>query len=133
MNKKELAAAIAEELEFDIKDVVAVLDSFEEVVTESVKDGDAVMLTGFCKFVRKDLPERMVRNPATGERFMANPSSKARITPLKRFKDTVMEAAPKPAKSNGKRPLKKAGTKAVSKPAIRKKNTPVRKKKLVRR
>lgn len=115
MNKKELAAEIAEELEFDKADVLAVLDSFEEVVTETVKSGDPVMLTGFCKFVRKDLPERMVRNPATGERFMAAPSSKARITPLKRFKDSVMEAAPKQKATATRRPV---GKKALVKTTV---------------
>lgn len=114
MNKKQLAQEIATELDFDVRDIVSVLDTFENVVTENVKSGDPVMLTGFCKFARRDLGERKARNPATGETFMAPPTSKVRITALKRFKDTVMEAAPKPSrkavvsrKSTVKSPLKR--------------------------
>jgi nucleoid DNA-binding protein len=80
---------------FPRREVVDYLDSFIEIVQTSVKKGEPVTLTNFCKFARKDVaakPKRQVRNPATGETIWAKPkpASKAvRITPLKGFKDFV--------------------------------------------
>ncbi len=77
---------------------------FEEIVTDVVKDGEPVVLTGFCKFARQDVaakPKRPGRNPATGEEMMfaAKPATvKVRITPLKAFKDGVIAAKRKRAR-----------------------------------
>jgi DNA-binding protein HU-beta len=71
----------------------------------------------------------MGRNPATGEAIKIKASKKARITPLKGFKDSVMtpSAAPKLAKGvwpPDAAPAKKAtATKASAKKAPAKKTT----------
>jgi len=63
--------------------------------------GEQVTISGFAKFARVDRPARMARNPATGAPVKVKASKKAKITPLKGFKDAVMSAsaAPKLAKS----------------------------------
>jgi nucleoid DNA-binding protein len=95
MNKSQLVAALVEEVPCSKQQATDFLDAFEEVVSTTVKGGEAVMLTGFVKFERKDRPSRMGRNPATGETIKIAAKSVVKVTPLKKFKDSVMAAAPK--------------------------------------
>jgi DNA-binding protein HU-beta len=97
MNRRELVNAIAAHTGHNNKDVDAILSGFTDVVTAVAAKGEPVVLSGFAKFVRRDSPARMGRNPATGEQIKIKASKKARITPLKGFKDAVMSpsAAPK--------------------------------------
>jgi DNA-binding protein HU-beta len=89
MNRRELVQALAERTETDRKTADAFLAAFVDVVTETVATGDPVSIPGFAKFARVDRPARMGRNPATGEAIQIKASRKARITPLKAFKDAV--------------------------------------------
>src|SRR5881227_3171348 len=118
MNRRELVNAIAAHTGHNNKDVDAVIAGFTDVVTAVAAKGEPVTISGFAKFVRRDSPARMGRNPATGEAIKIKASKKARITPLKGFKDAVMSpsAAPKLAagvwppapKPEKKAPAKKA-------------------------
>jgi DNA-binding protein HU-beta len=49
------------------------------------------VLAGFAKFAKIQTKARIGRNPATGEPIKIKASKKARITPLKGFKDIVCE------------------------------------------
>jgi DNA-binding protein HU-beta len=73
-----------------------VLRGFTDVVCATVAKGDPVVLSGFAKFAKIQTKARMGRNPATGEAIKIKASKKARITPLKGFKDIVLGAAPAP-------------------------------------
>jgi DNA-binding protein HU-beta len=101
MNRRELVNAIAAHTGQNNKDVDAVLTGFTEVVTAVAAKGEPVVLSGFAKFVRRDAPARMGRNPATGEAIRIKASKKARITPLKGFKDAVMSPAAAPKLAAG--------------------------------
>lgn len=90
MNRTQLIQALADDTEFPKSDVKIFLDSFEAVVTETVKSGDPVNLSGFVKFTRVDRPARMGRNPATGETIKIKAKRAVKVTPLKAFKDAVM-------------------------------------------
>jgi DNA-binding protein HU-beta len=83
-------AAVAEQTGADKKSTDATLAAIVDVITAEVKGGNAVMISGFAKFARVDRPARMGRNPQTGEAIQIKASRKARITPLKAFKDAVM-------------------------------------------
>jgi len=96
MNRRELVAAIAEHKGVDKKTVDDVLGGFVDVVLATVASGDPVAITGFAKFAKVESAARMGRNPATGEAIQIPAKTKARITPLKGFKDVVMGAAPAP-------------------------------------
>ena len=125
MNRRELVNAVAAHTGQDRKQVDATLAGFTDVVTAVVSQGEPVAISGFCKFSKVERPARMGRNPATGEAIKIKASKKARITPLKGFKDAVMtpSGAPKlakgvwppaaaPAKSSAKKsPAKKAAKK----------------------
>jgi DNA-binding protein HU-beta len=112
VNKRELAAAVAERLDKDRREVEAVLNETISTITDTVAGGEPVVLTGFAKFVRVQRGPRMARNPQTGAPVKVPAKKAARITALKAFKDTVISG----------RPAKKAATKkAVAKKAPAKK------------
>jgi DNA-binding protein HU-beta len=100
MNRRELVKAIAAHTDTDAKTVDAVLKGFTDVTTAVVSKGEPVAISGFAKFSKVERAARMGRNPATGEAIKIKASKKARITPLKGFKDAVMtpSQAPKLAK-----------------------------------
>ena len=96
MNRRELITAVAAQSDAEPKTVDAVLRGFTDVVCATVAKGDPVVLSGFAKFAKIQTKARMGRNPATGEAIKIKASKKARITPLKGFKDVVLGAAPAP-------------------------------------
>jgi DNA-binding protein HU-beta len=100
MNRRELVAAVAAHTGLDKKQVDATLAGFTDVVTAVVSKGEPVAISGFAKFSKQERAARMGRNPATGEAIKIKASKKAKITPLKGFKDAVMtpSTAPKLAK-----------------------------------
>jgi DNA-binding protein HU-beta len=115
MNKRELARAVAVQSDTDLKTVVTVLDGFTDVVTAVVSKGEPVAITGFAKFVKVDRKARMGRNPATGEAIRIKASKKARITPVKAFKDAVLAPATAPKLNRGVFPTDNAAVLAAGK------------------
>ena len=112
MNRRELIAAIAAHTDAEPKTVDAMLRGFTDVVCATVAKGDPVVLSGFAKFAKIQTKARMGRNPATGEAIKIKASKKARITPLKGFKDIVLGAAPAPKLTKAS-PAKAAAKKAT--------------------
>jgi len=113
MNRRDLVAALAERTDTDKRSADAALQAFIDTVTATVSTGEPVMISGFLKFARVDRPARMGRNPATGEAIKIKASRRARVTPLKGFKDAVLA---------GKAPAKKApAKKTVAKKTVAKK------------
>ena len=96
MNRRELVNAVAAHTGTETKVVDGVLKGFSDVILATVSKGDPVVLTGFAKFSKVQTKARMGRNPATGAAIRIKASKKARITPLKGFKDVVLGAAPAP-------------------------------------
>jgi DNA-binding protein HU-beta len=119
MNRRELVAALAERLDIDKRAADAQLTAVTETITATVSKGEVVVISGFAKFARVDRPARMGRNPQTGEAIRIKASRRARITPLKAFKDAVL---------TGKAPVKKAAPakKTVAKKTVAKR-APVKK------
>lgn len=117
MNRRDLVTAIATQTATEPKAVDSVLRGFTDVVLATVAKGDPVVITGFAKFAKIQTKARMGRNPATGESIKIKASKKARITPLKGFKDVVLGAAPAPKLA------KPAAAKSATKPAMAKTTT----------
>ena len=113
MNKRELAKAVAVQADVDLKTVTAVLDGFTDVVTTVVSKGEPVAITGFAKFAKVQRAARWGRNPATGEQIRIKASKKARITPVKAFKDAVMAPSGAPKLKKGAYPTNEAAVKAA--------------------
>ena len=116
MNRRELVTAVAAHSGTDPKVVDGVLRGFTDVVLATVTKGDPVVITGFAKFAKIQTKARMGRNPATGAAIRIKASKKARITPLKGFKDTVLGATPAP-KLTKPAPAKAPAAKAPAKKA----------------
>jgi len=113
MNRRDLITAIAAHTDAEPRTVDTVLRGFTDVVCATVAKGDPVVITGFAKFAKIQTKARMGRNPATGATIKIKASKKARITPLKGFKDIVLGAAPAPTLT------KAAPAKAASKTTTR--------------
>jgi DNA-binding protein HU-beta len=118
VNRRDLVQAVATQSGVDRKEVDSVIKGFTEVVTAVVSKGEAVSISGFAKFVKVDRPARMGRNPQTQQPVRIKASKKARITPLKGFKDAVVKTSLAPKLERGvwppapaaKAPAKKAAT-----------------------
>ncbi len=69
MKKKELIERIAQEAGVSEGEAHKHLGAFEQVVTEALKGGEEVRITGFGKFSVKERKAREGRNPQTGEKM----------------------------------------------------------------
>ena len=69
MTKTQLVAALSEEMGTDKKSANAALDAICGLITREVSGGGAITLPGVGKIMCRARPERLVRNPATGEQF----------------------------------------------------------------
>ena len=69
MKKTELIEAIAERADVPKSQAHKYFDAFEEVVTDALKGGDEVQITGFGKFYVREQKARDGRNPQTGEKM----------------------------------------------------------------
>ena len=75
MKKTELIEAIAERADVPKSQAQKYFDAFEQVVTDALKAGDEVQITGFGKFYVREQKARDGRNPQTGEK-MRSPAQK---------------------------------------------------------
>jgi DNA-binding protein HU-beta len=69
MKKKELIERIAEEANVPAAEAQRHVAAFEEVVTEALKAGEEVQITGFGKFSVRERKAREGRNPQTGQKM----------------------------------------------------------------
>lgn len=89
MTKTQLVAALAEKMDTDKKTAGSALDALTEIITSEVSAGGAVTLPGIGKIYCRERPERMVRNPSTGEQFKKEADKQAKMTIAKALKDSV--------------------------------------------
>lgn len=98
---KHLAAALAEEHELSKKTAEAILGDLVTKITKHLKKGERIRIVGLGILQVRKRAARMGRNPATGEAIKIKASKKARITPLKGFKDAVMTPSQAPKLNRG--------------------------------
>jgi DNA-binding protein HU-beta len=89
LTKTQLVAALAEGAELDKKTASAALDTLTDIITREVTGGGAVTLPGIGKVYCRERPERMVRNPATGEQIKKDADKVVKVTIAKALKDSV--------------------------------------------
>lgn len=89
MTKTQLVAALADEMGSDKKTASAALDAITGLITREVASGGAVTLPGVGKIYCRERPERMVRNPATGEQIRKDADKVVKMTIAKALKDSV--------------------------------------------
>ena len=89
MTKTQLVAALADQMGSDKKTASGALDAIIGVITKEVGGGGAVTLPGIGKIYCRERPERMVRNPATGEQIRKEADKVVKMTIAKALKDSV--------------------------------------------
>ena len=89
MTKAQLVGALADEIEADKKSAGAMLDALTEIITKTVSEGGSVTLPGVGKIYCRERPERMVRNPSTGEQIKKEADRVVKITVAKALKDSI--------------------------------------------
>lgn len=88
MNKTELIETIAQRTDLSKKDVLAVMDTFEEIAGDIVAKGkDTLTIPGFLKFERTKRAARTGRNPQTGEPLKVPASNAAKVTAGSKLKN----------------------------------------------
>lgn len=68
MNKSEFIRAYADNLGITIKDAETYFNAFIDTMTDSLKKGEYVHISGFATFDLKEKAERDGVNPLTGEK-----------------------------------------------------------------
>ena len=91
MNKNELITAIAEQTQLSRKDAEAAIKAFVDVVSEELKKGEKVQLTGFGTFEVSERCEREGRNPSTGEALTIKASKAPKFKASKTLKVLMNE------------------------------------------
>jgi DNA-binding protein HU-beta len=89
MTKARLVAELAEAMGSDRRTAAAALEALAGVVARTVAAGGTVVLPGIGKVVCRDRPERLVRNPATGETLTRPADRQVRFTIAKALKASV--------------------------------------------
>ncbi|MBQ9486057.1 MAG: HU family DNA-binding protein [Clostridia bacterium] len=69
MNKNELVRAIANNAGITLKDAATALDSVVAAITEGLKNGEKIQISGFGTFELKEKPAREGINPKTGAKI----------------------------------------------------------------
>lgn len=67
MNKNELIEAVAAKTGSTKADANRAVTALTEIISDALKKGDSLSLTGFGTFEVRDRGERTGRNPRTGE------------------------------------------------------------------
>ncbi len=89
MNKAELIDAVADAADISKAAAGRSVDTVLEVITDSLKKGNAVTLVGFGTFSSRRREARTGRNPRTGEPIQIAASNLPVFKPGKALKDAV--------------------------------------------
>jgi len=88
MNKSELIRAMANNAGLTIKDATAAFDGLIDAITEGLKSGDKVQISGFGTFELKSKDAREGINPKTGEKIKIAASKSPAFKFGKAYKDS---------------------------------------------
>ena len=89
MNKTELIAAVAEKTGLTKRDAERVVSATFETVTDTIKKGEKVSVSGFGIFEVKTREARVGRNPRTKEEIKIPATKLPAFKASKTLKDTV--------------------------------------------
>ena len=89
MTKAQLVSALADATGSDKASSNRMLDALSGIITKEVAGGGAVTVPNVGKFLCRARPERMVRNPATGEQMKKPADRVVKVTIAKALKDVI--------------------------------------------
>jgi len=90
VKKSHFLQTLAERLDIPKKQAGEFLDAFIDEVTNVMKKGDKLNLSGFGIFKVAKRDARQGRNPRTGETIQIKASKKAKFVPAKALKEAVL-------------------------------------------
>lgn len=88
-NKSDLVDALAERANLSKRDAEQVLDTVLDVVTQTLKRGDKLTISGFGTFSVSARAARTGRNPQTGAAIQISASKNPRFKAGKVLKDAI--------------------------------------------
>ena len=97
MNKAQLINELSTHFDGSKREAARALNAVVDTITTTVATGEKVSVTGFGVFEKIDRPARTVRNPRTGERKEAPPTSVVRFRPGTDLKASVTDTEDEPA------------------------------------
>ncbi|MER3501724.1 MAG: hypothetical protein C4295_09715 [Candidatus Fervidibacterota bacterium] len=92
MTKAQLSAKVAERTGLTKKQASEVVEAVFSIITEVLakkRNSEPVNIAGFGKFVVKQRPKRVVRNPRTGETVEKPATRIPAFRPAKQLKEVV--------------------------------------------
>lgn len=87
MNNKEFITKLSKRCGMAPAEAAANVETFVNVVTERLKDGDQINISGFGVLETKMRKERLSVNPKTGQRFLVPPKIQPAFRPSSKLKD----------------------------------------------
>jgi DNA-binding protein HU-beta len=93
VNKNDLVQKLSEQTGLVRADAQKAVDGVFEIITDSLKAGDEVRVTGFGVFVVSSRAAGKGRNPQTGEEIAIKASKAARFRAGKPLKDALNAGA----------------------------------------
>ena len=90
MNKTELVAQVAEQVEMSKKDVEKLVNVLFGTIEDALKEGEKVQLVGFGTFEVRDRKARKGRNPQTGDEIEIPATRVPAFKAGKTLKDAVV-------------------------------------------
>lgn len=91
MNKNDLIAAVADNAGLSKGDATKAVDGVFAAITDAMKSGDEVRLTGFGTFMVTDRAASQGRNPRTGETIQIPASKQPKFKAGKGLKDSLAD------------------------------------------
>ena len=89
MNKNDLVNQLSESTGLSMADSQKAVDGVFDIITDSLKAGEEVRVTGFGVFVVSERAGGKGRNPQTGEEITIKASKAARFRAGKPLKDAL--------------------------------------------
>jgi DNA-binding protein HU-beta len=89
MNKNDLTQQLSERSGLGKNEAAKAVDGVFDIITDALKTGDEVRLTGFGVFAVQHRAAGKGRNPQTGEEIAIKASKNAKFRPGKQLKDAL--------------------------------------------
>ena len=89
MNKTEFIDAFAEKTGSTKVDAGKAVNTFFDLISEKLQNGDDIRVIGFGTFKVVDVKEKHIINPQNGQKMVVPASKRVRFTPGKMLKDNV--------------------------------------------
>lgn len=89
MNKNELIQAIAKQTDMTQRDTQKLVEAFAQTVTDTLKKGEKITITGFGTWEVSKRAARIGRNPSTGEEIKIKAKKLPKWKAGKHVKDSL--------------------------------------------